>query len=360
MTHSRFRSLSVSYGSAVLTALALFASSRAFADEMPSSDVGGVDIVFTQNEKIYRINLDEALAGVVRQTLIGQQLIGSHIRRRPDHPGQFAYAKRRGFIVMDRCGGVVLDHTREGTGTGFWNDFRWSNHGESIVYGVYGGTFVSSPDLGINRLDVGIPASVRVVQTRGFVYDHSPAFSPSGERLAYIHHEWREQNWIAVVPANGGEPEIWLRLPNSFTDEDLAPAWFDDSNIVALNRREGALIVVNTSRGGSFTTFPIEGSAAQLSVSPNRKRFALRAPLRGPVRILHGAVGAWESRAEIAFDGEVLENLSWLDDDRLVGYTRERIVLVDLRNGNVQDVAEARISNTYGIAALGPCPAACR
>ena len=358
MARSWFNSLTLVFRFAVLTALSLFASSRTIADAIPPPDVSDVDVLFTQDQSVYRINLKEALASLTRQTLIGREFFGSHIRRRPDHPGQFAYAKQRGLIAMDRCGGIIVDHTREGTGSRFWDDFRWSNSGESIVFGVYGGTFNSSPDLGVNRLDISSATSVRVVRTSGFTYDHSPAYSPSQDRLAYVHHEYRVQNWLAVVPAKGGEREIWLRLPNSFTDEDLSLAWVDDSNILGLNRREEALILVNTSNGGSFTTFPIEGSAAQLSISPNRKRFAVRAPFRGPVRILHGEVGNWGSREEISFDGEVVENLVWIDDDRLIAYTRERIVLVDLRNGNVHDVADARISSTYGIEVLEPCPQA--
>lgn len=320
-------------------------------DEVVLPGLPDTEIVFSQNAEIYRLDLDDSLSGKIRRTLLAKDFAGAYIRRRPGHPGQFAYAKRDGFVVMDRCGARVLEVTRPGTGSGFHYDFVWSHSGRYIAYGVYSGVFNGSPDTGVNRLDVDTGETVRLVQPTGFTYEHSPAYSPDDRLLSYVHHEFEVQNWFGLIGSNGGETRIWLRLPDSFRDEHQFFTWIDHTRVLGFNARQGAFVLVNTAGEGSYETFPVEGSSAQLELSPLRTRFALRTPQRTPTQVTYGDVGEWNDRVDAPF-GQVVENVTWIDEDYLLVYLRNRIELIDVNGNRSHTVTETRITNGYGVEAL--------
>lgn len=316
------------------------------AGELPD-----VDLLFTKNSEIYRVNVREATAGVLRETLLAEDFAGRFIRRRPHHEDQFAYAKANGLVVMDRCGQKIIDFTRPGTGSGFHNDFVWSHSGQFIIYGVYNGVFNGSPDPGINRLNPNTGEGTRLLAPQGFTYEHSPAYSLDDRRISYVHHEYETRAWFGVIDATGGERRLWIRLPDTYRDAHQFFTWIDSARVLGFNSRESALILVDTTGEGSYSLFPLPGATTPLVVSPSTKRYALWRSQR----IAYGEIGNWTQLKEVPLDGAI-ENYTWVDDNHLAVYTRTSISMVTLDTSEVQTIAATTRTTTYGIEALHRCP----
>jgi TolB protein len=105
----------------------------------------------------------------------------------------------------------------------------WSPTGARIVYaGDRGLAWIDLEDMGTGRLP-------------GSVWDTSPAFSPDGQRIAFmgrVHNRWE----IFVIGADGsGRTQLTSSDPNmEQPPSSVAPAWSPDGKYIAfLSNRDG-------------------------------------------------------------------------------------------------------------------------
>lgn len=327
--------------------------------QLTSDEIPDLDVVFTKNEQIYRTNMRQAASGVMRLVLLANDFKGYFIHRRPRTKDQFAYCRTTGIVVMDTCGRRIIDYQR--SGSGFHADFVWSYSGQYIVYGVYSGPFAPVPDPGIHRLEPNTGNAKRLVATVGFTYDHNPRYSLDDTKLSYIHHEYGSLNWFAVIDSSGGELQVpcngrkepECQLHGTEHDAHQYFTWIDQTHVLGLNRRDSSFVLIDITRADGVQYFHIDGSADQMSISPNIKKFVLRRPGYGPVKISYGEIGNWHQLKDINF-GESVKNFAWIDDKSMVTYTEKGIFLILLDKGEVYRITDTIRTTTYGIEVLTP------
>lgn len=315
-----------------------------------SNEIPDLDLVFTKNEQIYRINMRQAASGLIRHVLVANDFAGYFIHRRPRTKDQFAYCRKTGIVVMDRCGQRIIDYQR--AGSGFHVDFVWSHSGRYLIYGVY----VTSPAPGIERLEPDTGNTMRLVATKGFTYDHNPSYSPDDTKISYVHQEYGIRNWFVGIDSIGGELQLPCKDKNCQlrdTEHDAHQyfTWIDQTHVLGLNRRDSSLVLADITGTDSVQYFHIEGSADQISVSPNIKKFALQRPRNGSVKISYGEIGNWLQLKDINF-GERVKNFAWIDDNSMVAYTEKGIFLILLDKDTVYRITDTIRTSTYGIEVL--------
>lgn len=77
-----------------------------------------------------------------------------------------------------------------------------------------------------------------------FVYDHNPAISPDGKKIAFVHHESGNFYWICVME-EGGINKRELARGRSMHDENLELQWAGNNSLVYKLDSENTLYYIN-------------------------------------------------------------------------------------------------------------------
>jgi Tol biopolymer transport system component len=181
----------------------------------------------------------------------------------PANPAQVAFKQfpgdRQAIVVLDEAGSDAVELTRGKPTPSEFGSFSWSPDGSRLVYaseGVVGG------DLYGLRADGAELA--RLTSDGG---NDNPAWSPSGERIAYVHTErvrlpsglFRLDAEIWLVSAAGGDRQ---RLTND-AGQKYAPQWSPDGSRIVYSR---------LGPGSQFGTFVIEAaSGRRLLAAPGNR-----------------------------------------------------------------------------------------
>lgn len=144
--------------------------------------------------------------------------------------------------------------------------------------------------------------------------DGDPAFSPSGETLAFVRSASEGADDLFVVPARGGEPEQLTRDARAIAGIDWTP---DGQSIVFASNREPAGLWRIPASGGEPEWIATAGDGESVSEPSVARRggrltyeqrssdaniWAMRAGRFGRVPLVHST--RWESNPQFAPDGE--------------------------------------------------------
>lgn len=178
-------------------------------------------------------------------------------------PPQVAFKQfpgdRQAIVRLDEAGRDVVELTRGKPTPSEFGSFSWSPDGSRLVYasdGIVGG------DLYSLRADGGELG--RLTSDGG---NDNPAWSPNGERIAYVHTErvrlpsglFRLDAEISLVSAAGGDRR---RLTND-AGQKYAPQWSPDGSRIVYSR---------LGPGSNFGTFVIEAaSGRRLLATPGNR-----------------------------------------------------------------------------------------
>ncbi len=189
-----------------------------------------------------------------------------------------------------------------------YDPIKWNPPSTAIIFGSYTDGLYS---LGINGIEE------KILRTIGFTYDHSPAYSPDGRRIAYVHHEYGTLYYIRILDEDGVITEIdnYNSHMSSDHDEELEIAWLSDQSIV-YKIRDKDIITVDTSIPASRLIFAGKPySASHVMVSPDKKEILHRGDYA--LNILNT-----ETLADTVFEVEdYIGDLDWASNGTAIVYT---------------------------------------
>jgi Tol biopolymer transport system component len=166
----------------------------------------------------------------------------------------------------------------------------------------------------IDRLDTQTHARRPLVATRAF--EHSPAFSPDGTRLAFVRESGGNAE-IYVANADGSQPRRLTTSPGA----DYNPAWSPDGTRIAFASNRGGLFKIYVMRadgGGVRLVAPRRssgGGSYTPAWSPDGRRLAFSSsattPNNAEIYIVHPDGSGLRRLTHTKGDAETLGDDSW-------------------------------------------------
>ncbi|XOU94189.1 MAG: PEGA domain-containing protein [Candidatus Kerfeldbacteria bacterium] len=218
-----------------------------------------ISFAYTIGDTIFVANLD----GINTDTLAVDydDYISSYI----SHYGRMLWSPDGNKIAYSGDTKAVSMVTSDGTWINGFNgnrsmDFAWSANSNELAYGYYCG--------GIYK---NILSTNWYGKITGSCYDHSPAYSPSGNKIMYLLNNWGRRGWLYTVNSDGsGRRLIYGRFTTGF-DEVINLYWTTDSTAIFKLGGNGVYNVLIPDSGSITVTKPITDGVSQLRLSADRQ-----------------------------------------------------------------------------------------
>ena len=195
---------------------------------------------------------------------------------------RLTYLSRTGVTVLDRNGQFIANSPATDGGRGI--DFSWSHDGRYQIHGYYYN--------GVYRFDNLTSTFTRLFQSSGGTYQHNPVFSLGDSVVAYIHHTWGYNPYLALMRPDGTQRKIVSRVFGSEYAGHLQLAWINEVEVVFRRYGKGVFTAPVTYASDTAVTIAqvINDTVTYLQISPDRQRFAYRRNMRS---LRTGIVGTW-------------------------------------------------------------------
>lgn len=239
----------------------LFTAVLGFENKLTFSLTSAPDISFayTIGDTIFVANMD----GINTDTLAldYDDYISSYI----SHYGRMLWSPDGKKVAYSGDTKAVSMVTSDGTWINGFNgnrsmDFAWSPNSDELAYGYYCG--------GIYK---NILSTNWYGKITGGCYDHSPAYSPSGNKIMYLLNNWGKRGWLYTVNPNGsGRRLIYGQFSTGF-DEVINTYWTTDTTAIFKLGGRGVYNVLIPDSGSIAVTKPITDGVSQLRLSADRQ-----------------------------------------------------------------------------------------
>ncbi|MBU0598578.1 PEGA domain-containing protein [Patescibacteria group bacterium] len=252
--------------------------------------------VYGHEQSLYTVQLD-GIDPVVLAANIGT--VSSAPVRSPDNQYVAVLTGDTHILVINSAGAIVKDIIAAGSRA---YDFRWSADSRYLAWGVY--------IKGIYLFDAQTQNVKLVYATSGYCYNHSPAFSPDGQWIAFAHHEWESRCWIYKVKIDGTGAKMISDRFGTLYDEWIDLNWVDND------------LLVYKTRSGLYTLNPSQSSAPQkviddylyrLAFSADGEHFAYCSDYNGADSLHIGTTYNWTFSSGFAFD-DIARIITWVPD----------------------------------------------
>ncbi|MDD5341728.1 MAG: PEGA domain-containing protein [Patescibacteria group bacterium] len=234
-----------------------------------------IDLTFARNDTLYAMKAD----GLTRRVLATGLGNGGLYQVSPN--GQYiAYSAITGIVVANRDGSIRAEMPSLYGG----DDYAWSNSGDQLVFGQ----FVD----GIYLYDAPSNTTREILETRGFLYDHSPTFSPGDSYVAYVYYADGNDAAIKVMRADGSEARtVFSRARTKYDASSLRLCWAASNAIIWTNT--SGIYRVDPNAGTNEKV--VDAYLTSVAYSPDRTKYAFIES--GDQHGLYiGTVGQWDRR----------------------------------------------------------------
>ncbi len=218
-----------------------------------------VVFAFTVGDTIFVANLD----GIITDTLALDY--DDYLAGYRSYSGDIEYSPNRQYLAYTGDNYVVsiIEHDGdwvEGFGGNRSQDFAWSPGSDELTYGYYcGGLYqYRLPEKWYGKITGGC-------------YDHSPAYSPDGQKIMFLRNNWGKKAWLYTINTDGsGGRRIYGEFRTGF-DEDINLHWLTDSTAVFKIGGKGIYEVVVPDSGSVAVTQVIADGIGSIRLSPDKK-----------------------------------------------------------------------------------------
>ena len=138
-----------------------------------------------------------------------------------------------------------------------------------------GSTFAFSAYLdGIYSYTMFSQEEQQILDSNNGTFDHSLAYSPNGNRIAFVHHEYGNNATIKVMNANGTNLKTLLNTSTTH-DENLDIEWLNDSQFLFKKEEQGVYRVDISDINSPDIKKVISGNVDRMELSPNKQKLAI-------------------------------------------------------------------------------------
>ncbi len=232
------------------------------------------------------------------------------------------------WTVFDSRGKVIQRIDKSAYGTNIWsNQATWHPSGEKVIIPGYTN--------GLYAIDVNTGTSIKFLSTSGFTYDHSPAFSPDGNKLVFVNHRFGTRYSIflvdfdwAKIPYQGANPAENISNPefklvdegeSDFNEEFKFQFTPDSKKVVYVHR--GTIHQVNTETGSNTPDSidnAVKNSLGYYDLSPSGTRLAV--VCSNGLNIIELTSGT----SRVVYPRQDIVSVKWSPSGNLVGLVRNQ------------------------------------
>ncbi len=150
-----------------------------------------------------------------------------------------------------------------------WGETAWSPDGSTFLFSSY--------YYGIYAYNVGNSSTTQILTSQSATFDHSPAYSPNGERIAFVHHEYGSNGYVRMMNADGSNITP-VALFDTDHDENLQLQWLDDTSFILKVESDGVYDVDVHDLQDITVTPRINQQMYELRLSPDKGMVAYTTP----------------------------------------------------------------------------------